>query len=56
MQNSLIILIVVACFGIALIGFLVYRNMKDEKEFEEGADSHDDHAHRPPQSSPDEKN
>ena len=56
MPNSFVILITVACFGLALIGFLVYRNIKDEQEFESGEDSHDGHAHRPPQSTPDKKN
>lgn len=40
-------IIVIVLGVLALIGFLVYKNFKDEDEFEHGLDQQQDAAHKP---------
>jgi hypothetical protein len=46
MQPNLAVVIIVVVAAAALIGFLVYQNMKDEKEFEHDADTPVNKPHR----------
>ena len=46
MQPNLAVVIIVVVAAAALVGFLVYQNMKDEKDFEHDADTPVNKPHR----------
>lgn len=56
MEHSFPLLIATIIAAAIILGFVIYRNIKDEKEFEHDADAEKEHEHHHPLGEEEEKN